>query len=49
LISAHSELDVADLVSDSPALGFLSKAHLSGRAVLELLDGDGDGSSTREL
>ena len=49
MISAHSELDVADLVSDSPALGFLPKAHLSGRAVLELLDDAGDGRSTREL
>ena len=48
MISAHSELDVADLVSDSPALGFLPKAHLSGRAVLELLDDAGDGRSTRE-
>jgi DNA-binding NarL/FixJ family response regulator len=49
LISVHSELDVADLVRDSPAIGFLQKTHLSGRAVMQLLDSTGDSSSNREV
>ncbi|HTW99192.1 MAG TPA: response regulator transcription factor [Acidimicrobiales bacterium] len=39
LVSAYREEDLADLVADSPAVGFVSKAHLSSRAIVELLDG----------
>jgi DNA-binding NarL/FixJ family response regulator len=39
LISAYSEMDYADLIAASPAVGFLSKSELSGRAVLEALNG----------
>jgi DNA-binding NarL/FixJ family response regulator len=38
LISTRSETDLADLVSQSPAAGFLSKAQLSARAIRSLLD-----------
>jgi CheY-like chemotaxis protein len=37
LISAYSEVDYADLIAASPAIGFLSKSALSGRAVQEVL------------
>jgi DNA-binding NarL/FixJ family response regulator len=39
LISTRSEDDYADLVATSPAVGFLSKSQLSGRALRELLSG----------
>jgi DNA-binding NarL/FixJ family response regulator len=39
LISAYSEMDYADLIAASPAVGFLSKSELSGRAVQEALNG----------
>lgn len=39
LISAYSEMDYADLIAASPAVGFLSKSELSGRAVRDALDG----------
>jgi len=39
LISAYSEMDYADLIAASPAVGFLSKSELSGRAVQETLNG----------
>jgi hypothetical protein len=32
-------MDYADLIAASPAVGFLSKSELSGRAVLEALNG----------
>ena len=38
LVSTHAEEDVAHLVETSPALGFLPKARLSARAILELLE-----------
>jgi len=38
LISAHSELEFADLIAASPAIGFLSKSELSAVAVAELID-----------
>jgi CheY-like chemotaxis protein len=38
MISAYSQEDLAHLVSDSPAIGFLPKTHLSRRAVLDLID-----------
>ena len=37
LISTHAEADFADLVADSPALGFIAKSDLSARAVHDLL------------
>ena len=37
LISSHSEDELAELVSDSPAAGFLPKASLSADAIVELL------------
>jgi DNA-binding NarL/FixJ family response regulator len=41
LISAHSELDFADLIAASPAVGFIAKSQLSARAVRALLEQDG--------
>jgi len=38
LISAYSESEFADLIADSPALGFVSKADLSAGRVTALLD-----------
>lgn len=38
LTSTHDELDFADLIAASPALGFLPKLTLSPGAVRELLD-----------
>jgi DNA-binding NarL/FixJ family response regulator len=43
LISTHAEDDYVDLIEASPALGFLSKSALSGRAIRDLLDRQGDG------
>ena len=40
LISAYSEIDYADLIEASPAIGFLSKSELSGRAVEAALAGN---------
>jgi CheY-like chemotaxis protein len=37
LISAYAEQDLHDLIEDSPAVGFLSKADLSAQAILQLL------------
>jgi CheY-like chemotaxis protein len=37
LISAHAEIDFADLIEASPALGFIPKAGLSGGAVHDLV------------
>ena len=37
LISTHSELDFADMIADSPALGFLPKFALSPNAIRELM------------
>jgi DNA-binding NarL/FixJ family response regulator len=39
LISTHAEGDFADLIDASPAVGFLSKAELSARAIEQLLSG----------
>jgi CheY-like chemotaxis protein len=39
LISTRSEDDLVELIEASPALAYLSKAHLSAHAVLDLLDG----------
>jgi DNA-binding NarL/FixJ family response regulator len=37
MISTHAEADYADLLVESPAIGFLSKAQLSGMAVRQIL------------
>ena len=37
LISTYAEQDVHDLIDTSPAVGFLSKANLSGTAIRTLL------------
>jgi CheY-like chemotaxis protein len=39
LISTHPEDDLAELIETSPALGYLSKAHLSAHAIRHLLVG----------
>jgi DNA-binding NarL/FixJ family response regulator len=39
LISTHAEADVANLITGSPAAGFLTKAELSAEAILGMLDG----------
>jgi len=38
LISSYTEEDYADLIADSPAVGFLSKSELSAAAIRRLLD-----------
>jgi len=44
LISAHPEDDFADLIAESPAVGFVAKSELSALAVAELLPRTDDGS-----
>jgi DNA-binding NarL/FixJ family response regulator len=39
LISTRAEADIADLIAESPAAGFLSKAELSARAIRRIVDG----------
>jgi DNA-binding NarL/FixJ family response regulator len=39
LISTRGEDDYADMIEASPAVGFISKSHLSARALRELLSG----------
>jgi len=47
LVSTHIEEDYADLIADSPALGFLSKSVISAATIRRLLGlGNGPGSST---
>ena len=43
LISTYAEQDLRDLIADSPAVGFLSKSDLSGRAIHALLGAQGEG------
>ena len=38
LISAYAEDDYAELIADSPAVGFLPKTALSGQRIRELVD-----------
>jgi DNA-binding NarL/FixJ family response regulator len=38
MISSHDEDDYADLIAESPAVGFLSKTDLSAGAILRLLN-----------
>ena len=40
LISTHSEVDFADLIAASPAVGFIAKSQLSARAVRDLVADD---------
>jgi CheY-like chemotaxis protein len=43
LVSTHAELDYADLIAASPAVGFLPKSALSADAIRDLLASRGDG------
>jgi DNA-binding NarL/FixJ family response regulator len=45
LISTYDEEDYADLIADSPAVGFLPKEALSAAAIRRLLAGRPDGSA----
>jgi DNA-binding NarL/FixJ family response regulator len=47
LISTRDEADFADLISESPARGFLAKSELSAAAVRRILDGDPRTEATR--
>jgi len=40
MISTHAEADYADLIAESPAAGFVSKAQLSGAAIRRVLGMD---------
>ncbi|MFJ2033338.1 response regulator [Streptosporangium sp. NPDC087985] len=42
LISTYAEKDFAEMIADSPAIAFLSKPDLSGRAIGEILQRAGD-------
>lgn len=42
LISAHAEDDLAALIEDSPALGFIPKTELSARAIHALVGRNGE-------
>jgi DNA-binding NarL/FixJ family response regulator len=46
LVSTHPEEDYADLIADSPAIGFLPKIGLSATAIRDLLGGPAAGSSS---
>jgi DNA-binding NarL/FixJ family response regulator len=39
LISTRAEADMVDLIAESPAAGFLSKADLSASAIRRIMDG----------
>jgi DNA-binding NarL/FixJ family response regulator len=45
LISAYSRADVAELISASPAAGFLPKSDLSSDAISQLVNGSGGRAS----
>lgn len=40
LISTHAEDDFADLIAESPAVGFLPKSQLGAAAILEIVNRD---------
>jgi DNA-binding NarL/FixJ family response regulator len=42
LVSTHAEADLADLIVESPANGFLPKSELSAQAICRLVGGDFD-------
>ena len=44
LISTYAELDVADLVLASPAVGFVSKSQLSGQRIRDVLANEPQGT-----
>jgi CheY-like chemotaxis protein len=46
LVSTYAERDFADLIAASPALGFISKARLSGTAIREVLASPTRGSGS---
>ncbi|MBV8216925.1 MAG: response regulator [Solirubrobacterales bacterium] len=45
LVSTHPEDEFADLIADSPAVGFLAKSELSAARLSALLNGGAPGSS----
>jgi CheY-like chemotaxis protein len=45
LISTHAESELSDLLDESPALGFVSKADLSASAIFRIMRGRADGSA----
>jgi len=47
LISTYAEEDFADLITATPAAGFLSKSDLSARAIRDLLGNSSDGADPR--
>ena len=49
LISTYAEEDFADLITASPAAGFLSKSDLSARAIREILGITADGDPADDL
>ena len=49
LISTYAEEDYADLILDSPALGFIPKAALSAAAIRELLERAGTDVPPRQI
>jgi CheY-like chemotaxis protein len=44
LISTYAEKDFVDLIAASPAVGFVSKSDLSGKAIADALRGHADGA-----
>ncbi|HZD79030.1 MAG TPA: response regulator [Actinomycetota bacterium] len=48
LISTHAEEDFADLIAESPALGFLAKSRLSAGAILDMIRGTDAGGMDPE-
>ena len=47
LISTHAQADLADLIADSPAAGFVPKSELSADAIRRIVSGTGPGGGTR--
>jgi two-component system nitrate/nitrite response regulator NarL len=47
LISTYAENDFAELIAASPAVGFVSKSDLSGKAISEVLGAANDGDGLR--
>ena len=41
LISTHAEADLADLIAESPALGFIAKSELSAESIATVLSARG--------
>jgi CheY-like chemotaxis protein len=44
LISTYAEKDFVDLIAASPAVGFVAKSELSGKAISDILEVAGDGA-----